>query len=386
MAWTLFTVSAENHIVFYSHNAAYRSTNNVHYIEDVFAIGSPSEYSESGTPAPQPALPSNILRFATDHMPKDPSAGFVFGVDRDNCDILLHVNRETGISGKQFAVTFRADTGAIVLKNLSRAGTMVHINMEFIRLQTQRVIEKLDHVFISLADFRIGLFLGSDGDIDCQYVRFLAKLGSIPPNLSHMRLESSASTSLSENPRSNPYRLGRVLGQGASAIVYEAFHKSSGDLVAVKCFASDSRFGNPWKESSILCSLQHLCKFNDREGRTIINQILEGLKYLHEKGVIHRDLKPGNILVTTRQPIHIKVADFGISSKVADMHNTMCGTCLYAAPEIWTPPYTEKIDIWSVGIIVLELWAGLPVYHKDTWTQRNFNPQGNSFARCDGIS
>lgn len=111
------------------------------------------------------------------------------------------------------------------------------------------------------------------------------------------------------------------------------------------------------------------CKFNDREGRTIIYQTLQGLTYLHEQGVIHRDLKPGNILVTTRRPMHIKVADFGISSKVADMHNTLCGTCLYAAPDIWAPPYTEKIDVWSVGIIVLELWTGLPKYNRETWTQ-----------------
>lgn len=110
-------------------------------------------------------------------------------------------------------------------------------------------------------------------------------------------------------------------------------------------------------------------KFNDREGRTIIYQTLDGLTYLHEQGVIHRDLKPGNILVKTRQPMHIKVADFGISTKLSEEHNTLCGTHLYAAPEIWTPPYTEKIDVWSVGIIVLELWAGLPKYNRDTWAQ-----------------
>lgn len=258
MAWTLFTISAENHIVLYSHNMANRSTNDVEYVQDVFAVDSPSEYSESGMPAPCPVPPTNILRFTTDHMPKNPSAGSVFGVDKDKCDVLLHVNRSTSISGRQFAVTFRTDSRAIVLKNLSRAGTMVNINRDSIHLLTQRVITDTDSVSISLPYLQMGLFVGSDDDVDCEYASFLRKLGSILPNMSQMRFESSASTSLSENSTSNPHRFDRVLGQGASAIVYRAFHKRTGDLVAIKRFANNSRLGNPWKESSILCSLQHV--------------------------------------------------------------------------------------------------------------------------------
>lgn len=66
----------------------------------------------------------------------------------------------------------------------------------------------------------------------------------------------------------------------------------------------------------------------------MIRQTLEGLKYLHGKRVIHRDLKPGNILLVTRKPIHVKVADFSISGNTADEYNTQCGTELYAAPKL----------------------------------------------------
>lgn len=259
MAWTLFTISAETHIVLHSHNHVYRSTNEVDYARDAFAGDSPSEYSESGTPAPPPLPPTNILRFTTDHMPKNPSVGFVFGADKNKCDVLLHVNRNTGISGTQFAITFRTDTCATILRNLSRAGTKIEVNRETIHLRTQRAIVASDTLSINLPALSVQLFVGSNDDVKNEYPKFLAKLGSIPPELNQMRLHSSTSTSITENSSSNQYHLVRRIGQGASAIVYQAFHKRSGDLVAVKCFANNSRVGNPWKESSILCLLQHVC-------------------------------------------------------------------------------------------------------------------------------
>jgi hypothetical protein len=78
-------------------------------------------------------------------------------------------------------------------------------------------------------------------------------------------------------------------------------------------------------------------------------------------------LKPGNTLLVTRKPIRIKITDFSISVKAANECNTLCGTELYAVPKIWVPPYTANVDIWSVGIIVIELWVGLPQYNRHTW-------------------
>ncbi|KAM3502485.1 hypothetical protein MY10362_004829 [Beauveria mimosiformis] len=71
----------------------------------------------------------------------------------------------------------------------------------------------------------------------------------------------------------------------------------------------------------------------------------------------------------TRYPIHAKVADFGLSSK-ADHLVTFCGTERYLAPEIHRPPYTAKVDIWSVGVVVMDVWGLLPRQSRDSWAEQ----------------
>jgi serine/threonine-protein kinase Chk2 len=72
--------------------------------------------------------------------------------------------------------------------------------------------------------------------------------------------------------------------------------------------------------------------------------------HLHGRRIVHRDLKPGNILVMSRNPIHIKLGDFGESCNGRDEFVTFAGTLRYAAPEITKPPYTNKVDIRSFDI------------------------------------
>ncbi|KAF8632549.1 hypothetical protein AX15_001764 [Amanita polypyramis BW_CC] len=105
-------------------------------------------------------------------------------------------------------------------------------------------------------------------------------------------------------------------------------------------------------------------RFRDDVTKSLTSQILSGLKYLHCKGVIHRDLKADNILL---EPSGIcKISDFGISKKVEDLHNiraftNMKGTVQWMAPEMLDSKkagYDAKIDIWSVGCVVLEMWSG----------------------------
>lgn len=84
--------------------------------------------------------------------------------------------------------------------------------------------------------------------------------------------------------------------------------------------------------------------------------IFKGLSFLHENKIIHRDIKPANILIKQN---FFKLSDFG-SSKTVDtlktMTNTMgVGTLFYMAPEISSGKYNYKVDIWSVGIILLEI-------------------------------
>jgi len=93
-------------------------------------------------------------------------------------------------------------------------------------------------------------------------------------------------------------------------------------------------------------------------------QILEGLKYLHEQGVIHRDIKGANILVT-KDGI-VKLADFGVATKLTESRksDSVVGTPYWMAPEIieMTGTQSSACDIWSVGCTVVELITGKPPY------------------------
>jgi len=89
----------------------------------------------------------------------------------------------------------------------------------------------------------------------------------------------------------------------------------------------------------------------------VLTQILNGVNYLHKKGIIHRNLKSKNILLNNQRLI--KISDFEASC-VFDKNNNMIigqiGTPFYTAPEIWEEePYNYKCDIWSIGCIIYEM-------------------------------
>lgn len=88
-------------------------------------------------------------------------------------------------------------------------------------------------------------------------------------------------------------------------------------------------------------------------------QTLQALVFLHSRGMIHRDLKPANILVQRRDPLHIRVADFGLASD-ASTFKTYCGTQDYMAPEIGRGSYTSAVDMWALGVIIFAMSDGLP--------------------------
>ena len=86
-------------------------------------------------------------------------------------------------------------------------------------------------------------------------------------------------------------------------------------------------------------------------------QLSSGLKYIHDKKIIHRDVKPANIFLDNFK--NLKLGDFGTAKKleiIMDFARTQCGSPSYAAPEIWKDePYSEKVDMWALGCTIFEL-------------------------------
>lgn len=98
----------------------------------------------------------------------------------------------------------------------------------------------------------------------------------------------------------------------------------------------------------------------------LVRQVLLGLQYLHHQGVVHRDIKGANLLITKER--HVKLADFGVAStKPADPSSPIdvAGSPYWMAPEIITLTGSSTAsDIWSLGCTVIELITGLPPYHQ----------------------
>ena len=104
--------------------------------------------------------------------------------------------------------------------------------------------------------------------------------------------------------------------------------------------------------------------------RYLTKQVLQGLTYIHSKGILHRDLKADNLLLENDGVC--KISDFGISKKSKDIYSnqsamTFQGTIFWMAPEIIDAKahngYSAKVDIWSLGCVVLEMYAGKRPWH-----------------------
>lgn len=198
------------------------------------------------------------------------------------------------------------------------------------------------------------------------------------------------------------YQLGDCLGKGAFGSVFRALNMDNGETVAVKQIRladlPKSELRVITLEIDLLKNLDHpnivkyrgfvksaeslniileYCengslhsisknfgKFPENLVGNYMSQVLHGLLYLHEQGVIHRDIKGANIL-TTKQGL-VKLADFGVATKTTTFHeSSVVGTPYWMAPEvIELSGATTASDIWSLGCTVIELLDGKPPYHK----------------------
>ncbi|XP_066350136.1 serine/threonine-protein kinase ATG1t-like [Miscanthus floridulus] len=105
---------------------------------------------------------------------------------------------------------------------------------------------------------------------------------------------------------------------------------------------------------------------DERVARNFMKQIGAGLQVLRRHHVVHRDLKPQNILLSSRgSDAILKISDFGLARVLGpgEYADTACGSCLYMAPEVMLfQKYDDKVDMWSIGVILFELLNGYPPF------------------------
>uniref|UniRef100_A0A673TSN9 Dual specificity mitogen-activated protein kinase kinase 5 n=1 Tax=Suricata suricatta TaxID=37032 RepID=A0A673TSN9_SURSU len=161
-----------------------------------------------------------------------------------------------------------------------------------------------------------------------------------------------------------------TLGHGNGGTVYKAYHVPSGKILAVKVILLDITLE---LQKQIMSELEILYKCDSSyiigfygaffvENRisicTEFMDVVKGLTYLWSLKILHRDVKPSNMLVNTRG--QVKLCDFGVSTQLVNsIAKTYVGTNAYMAPErISGEQYGIHSDVWSLGISFMELALG----------------------------
>jgi serine/threonine protein kinase len=193
------------------------------------------------------------------------------------------------------------------------------------------------------------------------------------------------------------------IGSGTYSKVYKAFDTTTNDFVAIKKLnkskLSKHLIQRFLKEIDILKSINHpnIVKFKnslvtdkyifiiteycdggsisdlidskelqEKDVQHIIYQLVSAMNYLDSIHIVHRDIKPDNLLIT--KGMTLKMIDFGFSyqNKMEDeLYTTLCGTPMYMSPELLMGlPYTKKSDLWSLGVIAYELFHSRNPYGK----------------------
>jgi eukaryotic-like serine/threonine-protein kinase len=192
------------------------------------------------------------------------------------------------------------------------------------------------------------------------------------------------------------YVIEKAIGDGGGSVVYKGLHLNLNMPVAIKMLkhnmAMDTTFAAGFRnEAKVIAQLNHhnIVKVYDVEevyrtffiimeyveGESLrellakpnrpllpllldfLLQICSGLVHAHQKGVVHRDIKPGNILIQGDK--EVKIVDFGMACSPGTRDDQVVGTVYYISPEqIRSNPVDERSDIYSLGILAYEMFTG----------------------------
>lgn len=143
--------------------------------------------------------------------------------------------------------------------------------------------------------------------------------------------------------------------------LHEAYEMTS-EMVLVLEFAAGGEIFNQ-------CVAERDEAFKEEDVKRLMRQILEGVAFLHKCNVVHLDLKPQNILLTSESPLgDIKIVDFGLSRLVSSSQEIreIMGTAEYVAPEVLNyEPISTATDMWSIGVLAYVMLTGISPFLGD---------------------
>ena len=222
------------------------------------------------------------------------------------------------------------------------------------------------------------------------------------------------------------YKIGRSIGHGAFGKVNIALHVLSGHIVAIKSFNKIKKtfpmnkilyeikllkklrthkniikyFEHFENEKHFFIVMENICggnllnainkmsKFSEAIAKNIFKQLIETIKYLHSIGIVHRDVKPDNILLELDNTI--KLCDFGVSKEVKEgqLLTDSCGTPAFVAPEILKDsPYNPYMtDIWSSGVVLYAMITGFFPFRGVNETELHRNILSGVFPKLKDVS
>ena len=222
------------------------------------------------------------------------------------------------------------------------------------------------------------------------------------------------------------YKIGRSIGHGAFGKVNIALHILSGRIVAIKSFNKIKKSFPNYKISyeikllkklrnhkniikyfehfendkhfcivmenisggNLLSAINKMSKFSEPMAKNIFKQLMETIKFLHSIGIVHRDIKPDNILIELDNTI--KLCDFGVSKEVKEGQLLMdsCGTPAFVAPEILKDsPYNPYMtDIWSSGVVLYAMITGFFPFRGVNESDLHRNILSGAFPKLKDVS